>query len=194
MCHYQILVKQLRTYNGSKIECVGTMRLPIRYANQTHVIIIYVVRDGGPPLLGRDFISQFRLHLMPVNYLKDSEVSIKDLQLRYPKLFSDKLGTFNKYKIKLLLKEGAKPVFYKARPVAFALRDKVEKEIDRLVGLGILEPIEYSDYASPIVPVLKRNGTVRLCADYSISINKQLLVEQYPLPTTSELFSRIHGG
>lgn len=186
--------KQLRTYNGGKIECVGTMRLPIHYADQTHTIVVYVVRDGGPPLLGRDFIAQFNLQLIPVNYCIDSDVSIKDLQLQYPKLFSDKLGTFNKYKIKLLLKEGTKPVFCKARPVAFALREKVEKEIDRLVDLRILEPIEYSEYASPIVPVLKRNGTVRLCADYSISINKQLLVEQYPLPTTSELFSRIHGG
>ncbi|XP_026747201.1 uncharacterized protein K02A2.6-like [Trichoplusia ni] len=186
--------KQLRTYNGGKIVCVGTMRLPISYADQTHYLVIYVIRDGGPPLLGRDFISLFSLHLIPVNYCTDSDVPIKDLQMQYPRLFSDKLGTFNKYEIKLLLKKDAKPVFCKARPVAFALRDKVEKEINRLVDLGILEPVEYSEYASPIVPVLKRNGTVRLCADYSISINKQLLIEQYPLPTTSELFSKIHGG
>lgn len=69
------------------------------------------------------------------------------------------------------------------------MRDKVNKEIDRLVDLGVLKPVDHSEYASPVVPVLKRNGSVRLCADYSVSINKQLLVEQYPLPTVHELFA-----
>ncbi|XP_026327853.1 uncharacterized protein K02A2.6-like [Hyposmocoma kahamanoa] len=187
-------MKQLMTYNGKKIECVGIFRLPISYAGQTHVIVFYVIRDGGPPLLGRDFISAFNLQLVPVNFCVDSVPPVELLQQQYSELFSDKLGTFNKYKIKLLLKDNAKPVFCKARPVAFALRDKVNHEIDRLVRLGIIEPVEHSEYASPIVPVLKKNGSVRLCADYSRTINKQLQVEKYPLPTTSELFSKIHGG
>lgn len=34
----------------------------------------------------------------------------------------------------------------------------------------------------------------RLCADYSVTINKQLRVEQYPLPTINELFAKLHGG
>lgn len=164
------------------------------YAEQTNIIDAYVVRDGGPPLLGRDFISKFNLQLLPVNYCTENDTCIKKFQQQYSELFSEKLGTFNKYKIKLSLKENSKPIFFKARPIAFALRDKVDKEIDRLVGLGILEPVEYSDYASPIVPVLKRDGSVRLCADYSVSINKQLIAEQYPLPTINELFSKIHGG
>ncbi|XP_046975644.1 uncharacterized protein K02A2.6-like [Vanessa cardui] len=187
--------KQLRTYNGKNIFCVGIIHVPVTYASQTHIIAIYVVRSGGPPLLGRNFISKFNLQLVPVNYHSiENESFITDLQQKYSSLFSDKLGTFNKYKIKLSLRDNVKPVFFKARPIAFALRDKVIKEIDRLVSLGILEPVEYSEYASPIVPVLKRDGSVRLCADYSVSINKQLLVEQYPLPTTNELFSKIHGG
>ncbi|XP_063361530.1 zonadhesin-like [Cydia amplana] len=106
----------------------------------------------------------------------------------------DKLGTFNKYKVKLNLMKEAQPIFFKARPVAFALRDKIDKELDRLVSVGILKPVEHSLYASPIVPVLKRDGSLRLCADYSVSINKQLIVEQYPLPTAHELFARLHGG
>lgn len=186
--------KQLMTYNGKKIVCIGTLYLPVCYAGQKHGITLYVVRDGGPPLLGRDFISMFNLQLVPVNYCGGSELSIRDLQRQYSKLFSDNLGTFNKYKIKLSLKSGVVPVYCKPRPVAFALRDKVNKEIDRLVDLGILEPVEYSEYASPIVPILKKDGSVRLCVDFSISINKQLLIEKYPLPTINELFSKIHGA
>lgn len=76
----------------------------------------------------------------------------------------------------------------------FTLRDKIDKEIDRLINLQILKPVDQSEYASPIVPVLKRDGSVRLCVDYSVSINKQLVIDQYPLPTVNELFAKLYGG
>ncbi|XP_063358759.1 uncharacterized protein K02A2.6-like [Cydia amplana] len=185
--------KRLHGYSGERIRCIGMIPLPISYAGSTHSINAYVVCDEGPALLGRDFTSTFNLQLTPVHYCSD-ETIVKRLQKEYPQLFSDELGCYNKTKIKLTLKENSKPVFIKARPIAFALRDKIDKEIDRLVNLGVLVPVEHSEYASPIVPVLKRNGTVRLCVDYSVSINKQLVVEQYPLPTANELFSKLCGG
>ncbi|CAK1600823.1 unnamed protein product [Parnassius mnemosyne] len=74
------------------------------------------------------------------------------------------------------------------------MRDKIDSELKRLVDLGVLRPVSYSEYASPIVPVLKRDGSVRICADYSVSLNKQLVIDQYPLPTVNELFSKLHGG
>lgn len=67
-------------------------------------------------------------------------------------------------------------------------------EINRLVSEGVLKPISYSKYASPIVPVLKANGDVRICGDFSVSLNKQLEIERYPLPRVEELFSKLHGG
>ncbi|KAL0872183.1 hypothetical protein ABMA27_004590 [Loxostege sticticalis] len=188
--------KKLMTYIGDNIECVGVARLPVTYLHQTHDLDFYVVHGVGPPLLGRDFISQFKLELLPCKFVSNGygESIKQQLQTRFPEVFSDKLGAFNKYKVKLQLKPEAKPVFFKARPIAFALKDKIDNEIDRLVQLGVLKPVDHSDFASPIVPVLKRNGTVRLCADYSVSINKFLVVEQYPLPTIHELFSKLYGG
>ncbi|XP_061729321.1 uncharacterized protein K02A2.6-like [Cydia pomonella] len=187
--------KRFAGYNGIPILSIGFAKLPVVYLGKT--IILDVIPQGGPVILGRNFISKFKLELAPILYCSTTESEtddVSDLMARYPELFSDKLGRFKKYKIKLTLKADAKPVFYKARPVAFALKDKVDSEIKRLVRLGILEQIEYSDYASPIVPVLKRDGSVRICADYSQTINKQLLIEKYPLPTIEELFSKLHGG
>ncbi|KAJ8710409.1 hypothetical protein PYW07_009775 [Mythimna separata] len=185
--------KSFFSYTGNIMNCVGYVILPVTYMRHTHTLDVYVIRNGGPPLLGRDFISRFKLKLTPCNFLKGQSM-VDQLQLRFPKVFSDKLGKFNKYRVKLKLKGNLKPIFCKARPIAFALRDKIDKEITRLVDLGVLKPVSHSDYASPIVPVLKHNGSVRLCADYSVTINKQLLIEQYPLPSVHELFSRLYGG
>ncbi|XP_062529124.1 uncharacterized protein LOC101739388 isoform X1 [Bombyx mori] len=188
--------KRLFSYTGNSIICIGVVQLQVSYANESHLLYVCVIRDGGPPILGCDFISKFKLELLPIQYCKqvDENNIINALQSRYPMVFSDKLGSFNKFKVKLHLKEDAKPVFIRARPLAFALKDKVDKEIDRLVAAGVLKQVDHARYASPIVPVLKRNGSVRICADYSTGVNKQLVVDQYPLPTITELFTRLYGG
>ena len=40
------------------------------------------------------------------------------------------------------------------------MRAKVEQELDRLHQQGIIEPVQFSDWAAPIVPVLKQNGSI----------------------------------
>ena len=74
------------------------------------------------------------------------------------------------------------PSFHKPRQVPYALRPKVEAELTRLEKEGILSKVEYSEWATPIVTVVKRNGSVRVCGDFKVSVNPVLLAEQYPLP------------
>ena len=56
----------------------------------------------------------------------------------------------------------------------------VEAELTRLGKDGIVSKVEYSEWATPIVPVVKRNGSVRVCDDFKVSVNLVLLTEQYP--------------
>lgn len=105
--------KKLFTYTGNNIVCIGLARLPITYRQVTHTLDVYVVRDGGPPLLGRDFISRFQLTIAPCNYIDNAQEAIVNLHRKFPGVFSDKLGMFNKFKIKLRLKDNTKPIFLK---------------------------------------------------------------------------------
>ena len=74
------------------------------------------------------------------------------------------------------------------------MKDKVGDGINRLVKEGVLEPVEYSDWAAPVVPVRKPDGSIRLCGDYKVTVNPQLEVKQYPLPRPEELFASLQGG
>ena len=76
----------------------------------------------------------------------------------------------------------------------YAIKPKVEIELDRLVENGILSKIQTSDWATPIVPVIKKDGSVRICADFKVTVNKVLEVDQYPLPKVEDIFASLAGG
>ena len=78
-----------------------------------------------------------------------------------------------------------------ARTIPIKLRDKVKAELQRLVDSGKLVKVFSSDYASPIVVALKKNGDVRICGDFPVSVNKQLDPVRSPLPTIDEVIAGV---
>ncbi|UYV68293.1 K02A2.6-like, partial [Cordylochernes scorpioides] len=69
-----------------------------------------------------------------------------------------------------------------------------ENEIDGMVNEGILQPIEYANWAAPIVPVLKKDGSLRICGDFRCTANKAIELDKYPLPSIDEIFSKLSGN
>ena len=63
-----------------------------------------------------------------------------------------------------------------------------------LMSLGILYPVESSDWGAPIVVVLKSNSSLRICGDYKMAVNPALMINQYPLPLSEDIFSTLEGG
>ena len=98
-------------------------------------------------------------------------------------MFDGSLDTIKGVTAHLKLKENATPRFFKPRPVLFALKETIAAELKRLERLGVLEMVEFSDWGTPIVPVLKPDRSVRICGDYKVTINPVLDVPEYPIPT-----------
>ena len=67
-------------------------------------------------------------------------------------------------------------------------------ELKRLEDSGVVEKVTYSDYATPVVPIMKPDGSVRICGDYKITINPLLDVPEHPMPKPAELFAQLNGG
>ena len=109
-------------------------------------------------------------------------------------VFRDELGLMTEYKAKLAVKPGAKPIFVRPHSVPFALREPVERELERLEAAGVIEKVNHSDWAAPIVAVPKGDGQIRICRDYKVTVNQSLDVEAYPLPKPEDLMTSLTGG
>ena len=54
--------------------------------------------------------------------------------------------------------------------------------------------MEHSEWAAPIVPVVKEDGSLRICSDYTLTVNKASSDDQYPMPNVEDLFATLAGG
>ena len=75
--------------------------------------------------------------------------AISSTRLLYP-------PPIKEFKAHLQIKPNSNLKLFKPRPVPYALRPKVEGELDRLESLGIISKVETAEFSTtPIVPVLK---------------------------------------
>ena len=57
--------------------------------------------------------------------------------------------------------------------------------------MGVLERVKYSDWPTLVVPVLKPDGTVRVCSDFKVTVNLALHVDQHSVPKAEDLFAML---
>lgn len=60
--------------------------------------------------------------------------------------------------------------------------------------IRIIEKNTHTEWGSPIVPVVKKDGSIRLCADYKPTINKFLKDDNYPIPRIQDILAKMYGG
>jgi len=151
--------------------------------------------------------SQTRSEDAPVLQLKTSSTSYASLQRdchklcdKFSDLFKDELGCLKDLELEVEFKSDAKPVFHKARPVPFALRDDLATGYEEGIAKGIWKPVQFNDYGTPVVPIRKTHSAgsqkpkLRICGDYSVTVNDQLADHRHPMPLPEELMQKLGGG
>ena len=104
------------------------------------------------------------------------------------------------FELDVKFKADAVPVFHKARPVPFALRDDLVKGYEEGITKGVWKPVQFNEYGTPVVPIRKAHTSgslkpkLRICGDYSMGINDQLEDHRHPLPLPEELMQKLGGG
>nr|XP_049462814.1 uncharacterized protein K02A2.6-like [Anopheles coluzzii]XP_049462816.1 uncharacterized protein K02A2.6-like [Anopheles coluzzii] len=161
----RLTVKAL-TAAGTNFELYGEFSANIIIHGVERFAVIRVVK-ADVKLLGADVIELFELWSVPMNVFcnnvsnNSAKMTMISLQRQFPEVFNG-TGVCKKVQVQLKLRDDITPVFRPKRPVAYAMREVVEKELDRLEQNGVITPINYSDWAAPVVVVRKSNGKIRI--------------------------------
>ena len=155
---------------------------------------LLVTKGHGPSLLGRDWLAELRLDWREVRVIQASSQRLKALLDRHANVFRDELGTLRGVKAKIHIEPGAQPRYYRPRNVPYAMRERVNDAIDQLERDGVIEAVRHSDWAAPIVPIVKSDGSIRLCGDYKVTVNKVAKPDTFLLPRIEDIFASLEGG
>jgi hypothetical protein len=71
-------------------------------------------------------------------------------------------------------------------------KQKVKAEIDRMLEAGIIEPVEESEWISPMVVHKNKQGGIRICVDLR-KLNDACLHDPFPTPFMDEVLENIGG-
>ena len=203
----------LKVANGQQTTVKGFAMVDVVLNDRSETQLQLFVADNFPCLFGRPWIERFFGENWLQKLFNAQGVNTVDSGKKYPddctrldqcrsvqelkssEVFEPGLGLVKDVEARLVMKDEAKPIMLKARNLPYAVRDKVESELEAMVESGILSKIEDSPWGTPLVPVKKDGGeSVRICGDYKSTVNKCLSTRQYPLPTIDECFHAVKGG
>ena len=152
----------LHTYSSEPLAVLGRLLVHVHYKGYSGTHPLMVVKGKGSSLIGRDWLSVIRIDWASIKALTLGwPMALHNMLSEYSDIFEPGTGAMQHVKAQLCLKQGSLPRFCRPRTVPYAIKDKVDKELDRLESLGVLCTVNHADWATPIVPVPKTDGSIR---------------------------------
>ena len=159
---------------------LGQTETTVRYRGSEKKLPLYVVANGLT-LLGRNWLEQIKLYWKTIGQVNAKPPTRALLEkhpcLRNTEIFTEELGTIDPFTAKLRVRSNVAPKFCKARLVL--IKGAIECKLEHLESCGILDKVDYSEWAAPIVAIPKKDSKFRICGDYKVTVNQALDVEQY---------------
>ena len=132
---------RLKTYTGEHIAVVGEMITQVQYGSQAKELGLIVVQGEGPSLFRRNWLENFQLDWKTIGLAAletSSQARVDVLLKKYKEVFAEGLGTMRHFQAKLKVCSGMISVFHRPRPILFAVKDAVDREVDWLQQAGIV--------------------------------------------------------
>lgn len=101
---------------------------------------VYITKGDYQAIIGRAWLKKIRLDWQTERMLANKTPDLQAVFQKNKEVFRNELGSVKGITVKLHVKPDSKPAFLKARPVPYAVRPKVEADLNALVNTGVLEP------------------------------------------------------
>ncbi|XP_053691322.1 uncharacterized protein K02A2.6-like [Sabethes cyaneus] len=195
--------KKLAVVDGAKLCTVGQMHVNIvinEIKGEGQLIILKSEKDFTP-LLGRDWLEIFypawKNQFTSINMIKNWNIddqrkdAMSIIQHKFSKIFTkDFSEPIVGYEADLIFKP-EQPIFKRAYQVPYKVKDKFMEHLDMLEKQDVITPVKASEWASPVIAVLKKDEEIRMVIDCKVSLNKILIPNSYPLPLAQDIFATL---
>ncbi|KAK3930455.1 hypothetical protein KUF71_005189 [Frankliniella fusca] len=183
----------------------GYVNLKVKYQNVVHKLNLITVDHSSSfnPLLGRDWLDTLLPHWRQIinvscsiSTLQSTQIpSLDQIKKLFPRPFNTEANSvIEGFTAKLVLQKNARPIFARAYPLPYGMEEPVSKVLDKMEADGKAIRVRIADWASPALAVPKKDGSIRYVADFKRTINPQLRVDFYPLPTPEQVFATLANG
>uniref|UniRef100_A0A669BA80 Gypsy retrotransposon integrase-like protein 1 n=1 Tax=Oreochromis niloticus TaxID=8128 RepID=A0A669BA80_ORENI len=195
-CHSYVPKKQRNLYAYSSAQALtvkGAFRCEIKIGDRAEEAEFIVIRGNGEPLLGKK--TAIKLGVLKIGENVAAVTDLKHtLKEKYPKVFKG-VGKLNTKQISLYIDPNVKPVAQPLRRIPYHLRDAVEKKINELIDMDIIERVEGPTlWVNPVVVLPKKcDKDIRMCLDMR-KANEAIIRERYPIPTVDEILQGLNGS
>ena len=130
-----------------------------------------------------------------VEHLDEEETQkVADLLIRYQDVFSKgshDLGCTGLVKHSIDTGD-SRPLRQPYRRLPQGQQEEADRQVKEMLEQGIIQPSS-SPWASPIILVKKKDGTMRFCVDYR-RVNNVTVKDAYPLPRIDDTFDTLSGS
>ena len=165
---------------------MGETFINVFFCGKERKLKAFVMRNAQN-LFGTDWMEEFNLFNVSINTFcikidgttTNSDKLKKELIIKFPEIFSERLGFCSKVKAKFEVKENVITVFRPKRAVPYTSVEIIDKELDRLEKMGVIQNWQQPMGSSSCIYKEKKK---RICADYSIGLNDCQKEINYPLP------------
>jgi hypothetical protein len=183
-------------FDKHPIHVIGAWEPTVTWRNESQKLHCVVADTRTHAICGREWISAFKmLGFSNVHAVTDTSSQIAELLRMHSELFNTELGKLKGVQAHIHVKPHTQYKQFTPRRVVYGMQPKIEKELDRLVKLDILEPVDTTPCGcAPIVPVLKPNDDCRICGNFKLTVNQYVDSQTYPIPRIDDVLHILSGG
>ena len=210
---------EYKVADGNPLQVLGQFEVTAELDGKAGGIDLKVVVTNVPQLnlLGRQAMVELGLTDLTGHFMRNmegpkklsvgqltTESTVGSLQKackqccqEFPDLFKPELGCLKNFELEVKFKPEAKPIFCRPRPVPLAILEDLNDAYEDGIRKGVWKPTDFNAYGTPVVPVRKASrpgqskARIRVCGDYSVTVNSQLETHRQPIPLPEDLMRNL---
>lgn len=158
--HTKPTTKKFMGYGQNQLTVVAVFDsiIKVKAMKETTQVTFYVIKGGQQSLLGSTTAKKLKVLKVGVSALNDKQIAKINEEQEFPSI--------KDVEIVLPIDKNVTPVQQPLRRTPAALIQDVDDHLNELLAQGIIEKVNgYSEWISPLVPIIKRNGDLRLCRE-----------------------------